>query len=69
LLEARLLARSQDRGIASRLANYLYLDRTFAWDIEFEKRIAALTPAEVHDALRRHIDPKKLSVLKAGDFK
>ncbi len=68
-LDARRLARSQDRGIASRLSNYLYLDRTFAWDVEFEKSIAALTPAQVHDALRRHIDPKKLSVLKAGDFK
>jgi zinc protease len=68
-LEARLLARSQDRGIAGRLANYLHLGRTFAWDIDFEKRIAALTPAQVHDALRRHVDPKKLSVLKAGDFK
>jgi zinc protease len=68
-LEARRLARSQDRGIAGRLANYLYLGRTFAWDIDFEKRIAALTPAQVNEALRRHIDPKKLSVLKAGDFK
>ena len=68
-LEARRLARSQDRGIASRLSNYLFLDRTFDWDVEFERRIAALTPAQVHDALRRHIDPKKLSVLKAGDFK
>ena len=69
LLEARLLARSQDSGIASRLSNYLYLDRTFVWDIDFEKRIAALTPPEVRDALRRHIEPEKLSVLKAGDFK
>ncbi len=68
-LEARRLARSQDGGIAARLANYLYLGRTFAWDIDFENRIAALTPAQVHDALRRNLDPKKLSVLKAGDFK
>jgi zinc protease len=68
-LEARRLARSQDRGIAGRLASYLFLGRTFAWDIEFEKRIAALTPALVHDALRRHLDLKKLAVMKAGDFK
>jgi len=68
-LEARRLARSQDRGIAGRLANYLYLGRTFAWDIDFEKRIAALTPDQVRDALRRHIDPKKLSFFKAGDFR
>ena len=68
-LEARAVARAQDRGIAARLATYLFIDRTFAWDIDFEKRIAALTPAEVRDALRRHVDPKKLSVLKAGDFR
>ncbi|HLX80810.1 MAG TPA: pitrilysin family protein, partial [Burkholderiales bacterium] len=68
-LEARAVARSKDQGIAARLASYLFIDRTFAWDIEFEKRIAALTPAEIRDALRRHIDPKKLSVMKAGDFR
>jgi zinc protease len=69
LLEARRLARAQDRALLSRLSNYLYIGRTFAWDIEFEKRIAALTPAEVRAALRRHVDPKNLSVMKAGDFR
>ena len=69
LLEARAVARAQDRGLAARLANYLFVGRTFAWDIDFEKRIAALGPGEVRDALRRHIDPGKLSVLKAGDFR
>jgi len=69
LLEARRVQRGQDGALAGRLANYLYLGRTFAWDVEFEQRIAALTPAAIRDALRRHIDPAKLSVLKAGDFK
>ena len=69
LLEARRLSRAQDRSLAARLANYLFIGRTFAWDVEFEKRIAALTPLEVRDALRRHLDPAKLSVLKAGDFR
>ena len=69
LLETRLLQRSRDSGIAGRLSTYLFLGRTFDWDIDFEKRIAALAPTQVRDALRRHIDPKKLSVLKAGDFK
>jgi zinc protease len=69
LLEARRVARGQDAALAGRLSNYLYLGRTFAWDVELEKRIAALTPAQVRDALRRHIDPKKFAVLKAGDFK
>ena len=69
VLESRLLARSRDRGIAGRLATYLFLDRTFAWDIDFEKRIAALTPAQIQDALRRNIDPTKISIFKAGDFR
>jgi zinc protease len=69
LLEARRVQRGQDSALAARLANYLYLGRTFAWDVALEKRIAELTPAEIRDALRRHIDLKKLSVLKAGDFK
>ncbi len=69
LLEARRVARGQDSALAGRLSNYLYLGRTFAWDTALEKRIAALKPDEVRDALRRHLDLKKLSVLKAGDFK
>ncbi len=69
LLEARRLARAQDRALVARLSNYLFIQRTFAWDIELERRIAALTANEVRDALRRHLDPAKLSVLKAGDFR
>ena len=69
LLEARRLARTNDGSLTGRLAIYLFLDRTFAWDVDFERRIAALTPAEVQAALKRHIDPAKLAVSKAGDFK
>jgi zinc protease len=69
VLEQRRLARSQDRALASRLGHYLFVKRTFAWDIEFENRIAALTPAQVNAALRKHIDPARLSVVVAGDLK
>jgi zinc protease len=69
LLEARRVARGQDPALAARLSSYLYLGRTFAWDADLEKRIAALKPDEVRDALRRHVDPKQLSVWTAGDFK
>jgi zinc protease len=48
---------------------YSFAKRTFAWDIEFESNIAALTPAQVNAALRRHVDPARLSIIKAGDFK
>jgi len=69
LLEARRLARTQDGALAGRLSSYLYLGRTFAWDESFEQRIAALTPQQVHDALRRHLEPSRLAVSKAGDFR
>jgi zinc protease len=68
-LEARRLQRAQDRALAGRIANYLFVGRDFSWDVEFEKRIAALDAVQVRDALRRHLDPARLSVLKAGDFK
>ncbi len=69
LLELRRMARTQDRALAGRLSHYLYAKRTFAWDIELEARIAALAPGEVHAALKRHLDPAKLSIVTAGDFK
>ena len=69
LLEQRRLARTQDRALASRIASYLYLGRTFAWDSELEAKIAALTPAQVNAALAKYIDPAKLSLVVAGDFK
>jgi zinc protease len=69
VLEARRLARSQDRALANRIGHYLFVKRTFAWDVDFESKIAALTPEQVNAALRRHIDPARLSVVVAGDLK
>ncbi len=68
-LEARRAGRIQDRNLLGRLSLYAYLDRTFAWDIDFEKKLAALTPDQVRDAMRRHLDVAKLAIVKAGDFK
>ncbi|HZT62685.1 MAG TPA: pitrilysin family protein [Burkholderiales bacterium] len=67
-LQARALGRSNDAAVAGRLVSYLVLGRTFAWDEDLERKVAALTPQAVLDAMRRHIDPTRLSVIKAGDF-
>ncbi|MDQ3666367.1 MAG: insulinase family protein, partial [Acidobacteriota bacterium] len=67
-LQSRQVTRAQDASLANALASYLFLDRTFAWDAEFEKKIAALTPEQVVSAMRRHIDPTKIIIVKAGDF-
>ena len=69
LLEARRMQRTQDRALVSRLGSYLFAKRTFAWDIDFEKKIAALSADDVNSALRRNVDPARLSIITAGDFK
>ena len=69
VLQARRLARTQDRALASRLSSYSFAKRTFAWDIALEEKIASLSAAEVNAALKRHIDPSRLAIILAGDFK
>jgi zinc protease len=68
LLQTRQMARAQDGGLAGKLATYLFLNRTLQWDAAEESRLAKLTPAEVLAALRRTIDPARLTFVRAGDF-
>ncbi len=68
LLEYRQTGRAQDGSLARTLANYLYLGRTLEFDAAFEARMAKLKPEDVQQALARHLDWTKLTVVKAGDF-
>jgi len=38
------------------------------WESDFEAKISALTPDQIAAALKRHLDPKKLVTVGAGDF-
>lgn len=67
-LEARRIARGQDKALVERLVNYLHRNRTMEWDIAFEKNIAALTPDMILNAMRQYLDFSKLTKVKAGDF-
>ena len=68
-LQSRQVSRAQDNELASRLNSYLFIDRTLRWDADLEAKIKALTPDQINTAMRRHIDPAKISIFKAGDFK
>jgi zinc protease len=68
LLQARKVARNTDSALAARLLSYAVAGRTFAWDKAFEARIAALTPEEVREAMRRHLKVDEFTTVKAGDF-
>lgn len=69
LLNQRRLARAQDAAVAGALISNLHLGRRFALQQQVDDALAALTPAQVNDALRRHIDPAKWVLMWAGDFK
>jgi zinc protease len=68
-LEAAKVSRTADAAIAGQIATNLNLGRTFAYATEMEKRIAALSPEDVKSAFRKYIDPKKLVIIRAGDFR
>jgi len=67
-LQSQQVSRAQDGSLARKLAQYRYINRTVAWDAELDKKIAALTPEQIVAAMRRRLDPAKLTVVKAGDF-
>ena len=60
--------RSDDRAVASLLNISLFLDRTMEFVAQQEAAIEALTPDDLLAAMRRHIDPEKTSIFRAGDF-
>jgi zinc protease len=68
LLKQQAVARSNDGQLATMLASDLYLGRTMEFRAELERKIAGLTAESVGAAIRKFIDPKKLSVVTAGDF-
>ena len=68
-LQTRLQTRAQDGALAGGWAFYLHHGRTFAFSKAFEDRLQALTLAEVNAALRKHVDPARLTIVKAGAFK
>jgi zinc protease len=69
ILSTRAQTRAQDGALSSAWAGNLYLGRTFQWSKQFEEKLRALTTAQVTAALRKYIDPSKLTMVRAGDFK
>jgi zinc protease len=68
LLQSYQVTRSKDSSLAGTLSKLLFWDRTLAWQNDLEKKIAALTPSQLTAAIRKHIDPTKITIVKAGDF-
>ncbi|MBM3464967.1 MAG: insulinase family protein [Armatimonadetes bacterium] len=67
-LQAAQVARGTDAQLAGTLRAYRFLGRTMAWDEQLEAKVKALTPQQITEAMRKHLDLAKLSVFRAGDF-
>jgi len=67
-LQSRQVSRAQDAPLARTLATDLYIKRTLAWDAALEKKVEALTGEQILAAMRKYLDPAKMSIVKAGDF-
>ena len=67
-LKSARQARADDLNVANALRSNLFRGRTMAFVEQQEAAIEALTPAAIHDALKRHIDMEKMSIFRGGDF-
>ena len=67
-LQARQVSRAQDAELGRKLASYLFIGRKLDFDAAVDKKLAALTPEAILAALKRRLDPAKLTIVKAGDF-
>ena len=68
LLQTRLQNRTHDGVLAQGWAEYLYLGRDWRFSKSIDEKIKALTLDQVNAAFRKHIDPAKVTIVKAGDF-
>jgi zinc protease len=67
-LQDELVSRAQDPSLANTLNGNLFLNRTMAFDADFDKKLEALTPEKVNAVMKKYIDPSKIVLVKAGDF-
>lgn len=67
LIQQRLQSRTDDAALAAGWTGLLYRGKTFEWSLDFERRMMAVSLAQLNAAFRKAIDPAKLSVFSAGD--
>ena len=60
--------RANDSAVAAQLSANLFFNRTMAFVEAQEQAIGALTPEQIHAALKRHVDLTKTSIFRGGDF-
>ncbi len=68
-LQEQQVGRTEDRSLVSMLEAYAFIGRDMKFVADFESKVSKLTVDDVNAAIRKHIDPKRLFIVQAGDFK
>jgi zinc protease len=68
LIKSRAVSRARDGELTGMLGERAFQDRTLAWDGALDEKLQALTPEAVHGAVKRHLNPAKMTKVFAGDF-
>ena len=69
LLQQREQSRANDNELVNTLISRKFAGRTMTYDTKFEAAINALTPEQVNAAVKKYLDPSKITIIRAGDFK
>ncbi|MBL8956040.1 MAG: insulinase family protein [Myxococcaceae bacterium] len=69
ILKEREQERANDAKLARELMQNLFIGRTMQFEQEVDDRIAKLDNKAIGAALKKYVDPTKLVMIKAGDFK
>jgi zinc protease len=68
-LAQKKVRRGSDAALVALLHDGLVAGRTLDYQADQEKQVAELTPEKATEAFRKYIDPKRLVIIQAGDFK
>ena len=69
LLQQRMQSRANDPELVNTLIARRFAGRTMAYDTAFDAAVNAVTVDQVNAVLRKYLDPSKISIIRAGDFK
>ena len=67
-LDQQQNGRANDAVLGIMLNNSMFLGRPLSFEADVEAAIEALTAGDVVAAMRRHIDPARLTIIRGGDF-
>lgn len=69
ILQNNIVNRAQDNALLTILNNNMFYKRDMSYYSDLDQMIENLTLEEVNKAFKKHIDPEKFCIAKAGDFK